>query len=421
MKKFSLSILGYALMACSFLNSLTSQNLAEPWQDCDPSDQQSFSFENSSAIPCNDFQGGFVQEGEFQQNAIDNCCEPVCCVNSCLSDWGAWNSPGAIYLEYTGGRGISYEHGYGALGLFLAPFKQNGSNFQPFFDGKFYYFGKNKYGGSAGLGVRYLPDAWDRTFGLNVYYDNRRTHGHVFNQIGVGLESLGPCWDFRVNGYFPVDSDKNHEVLFHVSGDYFAANRHRVSAWTGVDAEIGTWLFKRTDCSPLNLYFAAGPYYYFREHEGHWRERKHQTAGGRVRLSALITDYIDVSVSATYDSIWHTRVQGQIALVIPFDIGCSANDSCCCNPSPCCRQIDWQPVQRNGIIVVDSECNWKWNWSGGCESGSSGSRSSESCGCRDYYNSGYSSSCPRGRSFHSSEFSSSFFESHSSCSDCSSR
>lgn len=329
---------------------------------------------------------------------FDNCLEPACCDNFNDANYDAWPFPNYLYVGYTGGRGIGYNKGYGTAGIFLSPQGFTSSNFQPFLDGKFYLFDKNETGGSVGLGLRYLPDSWDHVLGLNVYYDNRKAHHHVFSQVGVGFEFLGPNWDFRLNGYIPVNANHHHTVLFDLSGDFFAARRHRISAWSGVDAEFGAWLLNRTACNPMNLYCAVGPYYYFREHNHHWRERKHQTTGGRVRLFAKVTDYVELSVNATFDSIWHTRVQGQIALVIPLNFGCLKNDSCC---DPCaCRPIPYQPVQRNGIIVVDDECGWKWNWSGGCDSGSSDDRDPSS----------NSAKCPREHSWHSSKFSSGFFE-----------
>lgn len=258
------------------------------------------------------------------------------------------------------------------------------------------------------VGLRYQPDFLNQVLGVNVYYDNRRDHGRLFNQIGVGLELLGADWDVRVNGYIPVNANHGHKTLFSLSSDYYAVNRYRLSAWYGVDAEFGSWLFKRTCCSPINLYVAAGPYYYFRDHDRNWREKKHNAFGGRVRLAALISDYIDISCMVTYDPVWHTRVQGQIELVVPFDIYKKVwGDSCSCSKPTLCQQIVSQPVERNGIIVVDQECSWKWNWSGACDSSSSGYRGGSGYSCS-------ACNCPSGRTFHSSHFSSSFFGSHSS-------
>jgi hypothetical protein len=341
-----------------------------------------------------------------------------CCANR-SKHWDIWIYPNYLYFGYTGGRGISYKRGYTTLGLFLAPSRFAYNQFQSFFDAKGYVFNDGKWNGSVGVGTRYLLSSQNIVLGCNVYYDYRRFHRFDLNQIGVGLELLSPCWDFRFNGYIPVGERNFHKgILFDFSGegDFIAIRNRRASAWYGVDSEVGTWLKRKYSSDWFGIYFAAGPYYYWREHERRFENgrRRRDAVGGRARLLARISDFVDVSVIATYDSVWHTRVQGQITIAIPFDCKAIINkctNKCACNPCSCLL-LAIQPVQRNGIIVADRECCWLWNWSDCSEGYSSSdsrsaSRSDSSSSCSSC------SDCPSAHSISLSSidnFSSDFFK-----------
>ncbi|HUG89580.1 MAG TPA: inverse autotransporter beta domain-containing protein [Planctomycetaceae bacterium] len=62
------------------------------------------------------------------------------------------------------------------------------------------------WGYNVGLGVRTTAGPAQRIWGGNLYFDYRDLGSPDFQQIGVGVESLGP-WDFRANGYLPVGDD----------------------------------------------------------------------------------------------------------------------------------------------------------------------------------------------------------------------
>ena len=341
--------------------------------------------------------------------------------NNCYDDpangWDLWIYPHYFYLGYTGGRGLGYKKGYTTLGLFSAPSSLASSRLQPFFDAKGYVFNDGKWGGSAGLGTRYIFSSKNIVLGYHVYYDYKRFHQFDLNQVGIGLELLSPYWDLRINGYIPVGTKNFHRLtLFDFSGGFIAVRDRRVTTWYGVDSEIGTWLKRKFSCDWFGIYFAGGPYYYTRNHERRFERGAHHHAyGGRARLLARICDFIDVSVIATYDSVWHTRVQGQITLAIPFDCGAiirKCTNRCDCISSPCLlNQIAIQPVQRNGIIVADPKCFWLWNWSDGSSGDSSSHYSSHSYDD----SSGYHPAHSIGLSSIDS-FSSSFFDHSSTCS-----
>jgi Inverse autotransporter, beta-domain len=314
-------------------------------------------------------------------------CDPCC---DCNDNWEIWIYPNYLYLGYTGGRGIGYRRGYSTMGIFLAPSFLTIRRFQGFVDAKGYAFDDGKWGGSGGAGVRLILPSNNIVLGVNSYYDYRRFKRFDLNQVGVGLELLGPDWDVRVNGYIPVGQRNFREgTLFDFSYEYTAIRRRRVSAWYGVDAELGTWLKRKYPCEWFGLYVAAGPYYYTREQGRHrrlededHRHRHREAFGGRARLLARFFNIVDVSVIATYDPVWHGRVQGQVTVAIPFDGSWLTNqrNDCECACPPCLLyQIAEQPVQRNGIIAADQHCNWSWDWSDkGCGCSESGRPTSHS-------------------------------------------
>lgn len=317
-----------------------------------------FAISFTSSLFSQDFQ-------ETDSFAYYSSCEQSdCCFNGDI-----WKFPNYLYFGYTEGRGLGYRRGYGTVGLFSAPTLLANACIQPFFDAKAYGFNNGKGGASIGLGSRYIIPCNNIVLGINGYYDYRKYHHVNLNQVGIGVELLGPCWDLRINGYIPVGRRNFCKSdFFDYCGDFMAINQERISSWYGADAELGTWLSRQfSSCNWINFYAAVGPYYYTRNHERHFENEHHHNAfGGRIRLLARIFDYVDLSVNATYDRVWHARVQGQITINIPLDFGSflfNQCNKCACTPSPCLlRQIAIQPVQRNGIIVADHECCWDWDW-----------------------------------------------------------
>src|SRR5581483_5442781 len=101
---------------------------------------------------------------------------------------------------------------------------------------------------NAGLGVRSIAGC--RVYGLNAYYDYRKTHRTHYNQVGIGAETLGRRWDLRVNGYIPVG--KKITCPFDTEFNGFSGNQMLISqryefAMRGANADIGVH-FAKTKC-----------------------------------------------------------------------------------------------------------------------------------------------------------------------------
>ena len=101
--------------------------------------------------------------------------------------------------------GIGYNQGYTTLEGFF-PLYNGWDSWVLFLDARAHIFNNGRPACNAGLGTRYLTQS--RAWGLNAYYDYRKTNRQHYNQVGAGLESLGRVWDFRFNGYRCVGRKK---------------------------------------------------------------------------------------------------------------------------------------------------------------------------------------------------------------------
>lgn len=67
----------------------------------------------------------------------------------------------------------------------------------PIFDGRAHVFNNGQPAVNAGVGARYLTSSW--VYGVNTYYDYRKTTHDHYNQCALGLEAMSERWDLRLN------------------------------------------------------------------------------------------------------------------------------------------------------------------------------------------------------------------------------
>lgn len=252
--------------------------------------------------------------------------------------------PSRLSIRHIERGGIGYNQGYTTFEGFFAPDPSYPSALLPFLDVRAHIFDDGKAAANAGLGLRKIIG--HRVYGLNAYYDYRKSHNIHYNQVGFGLETLGKRWDFRINGYLPVG--RKTPPAYATKFAEFSGNRLMLLqkykfAMKGFNAELGVHFGKSR---LLDFYAAAGPYYLRGKNGPHiW--------GGKVRLLCKIKEYLTLELSNSYDKMFKDRFQGQITLTIPFGRGSDVQTDDCtpCAPSNILLSRMVQPVERQEIII----------------------------------------------------------------------
>ena len=202
-----------------------------------------------------------------------------------------------------------------------------------------------------GIGLRKIEGC--RVYGFNAYYDYRKTQKNNYNQIGIGLETIGNLWDFRVNGYIPVGreiSQISNSKFAGFLGHHMMLSQKYQFAMKGGNAELG-FHFGKSDF--YDFYAAFGPYSFS-------GKIGPQIWGGKGRFVFRYKEYLTLELSNSYDKMFRNRFQGQITLTLPFGSGSCANqidsgNSCCMPDVLLSRMV--QPVERQEIIVLGCKRN----------------------------------------------------------------
>jgi len=150
-----------------------------------------------------------------------------------------------VAIRHIEGGGVGYNKGYTTLEAFLAPDPEQWRA-MPFLDLRGHVFNTGKLAVNAGGGVRGI--ARDRVYGGSVYYDFRNTEKGHYNQMGLGLETLGRRCDVRVNGYLPFKKTVLYPSNLEFAG--FKENQMIISqdyqlALRGVNAELSVHCGKK--------------------------------------------------------------------------------------------------------------------------------------------------------------------------------
>lgn len=285
--------------------------------------------------------------------------QPFCHADEwCFEDefCGCAGHPYRIEASHIEANGVGYKKGYSSLAAFAAPFTF--CSLVPFIDLRAHVFNDGKLAANAGLGVRTLLDT--KIYGINGYYDYRKSSHHHYNQVGLGIEVLGRRLEYRLNGYLPVG--KKESPAFHRDNssnplfDSFRGHDMLIStvsrsksefAMKGFDGEVGAVIMKKKH---YNAYLGLGPYYYSGPY------RKH-AVGGRARLTVKAYKYVLLECISTYDSLFHEIVQGRIGVTVPFGPKKPASTSVdipCCEKALAMNKKLYQDVERQEIIVLKS-------------------------------------------------------------------
>lgn len=254
--------------------------------------------------------------------------------------------PMRMTLRHIEGKGIGYSRGYSSLDLFFAQRCGKDNNWVPFLDLRGHIFDDGKPAANGGFGFRYISSV---VFGLNAYYDYRKTHRTHYNQVGGGLELLGSIFDFRINGFTPVGKKRSHywdPSFYAFKGNHMILSEKFEFAFKGGNAEIGAHARLR-EC--FNFYAAVGSYYLNNYGKSTW--------GGNARAALDLSEYLKLEGFASYDHLFKWIFQGQLSINIPFGgrkkVFPKSGRSCAKQYALAKRAV--QRVDRFEIIAVDKK------------------------------------------------------------------
>lgn len=232
---------------------------------------------------------------------------------------------------------------YGSFAAFFPLLQTPGKNLT-FIEGKMLVDTNNgELGGNFLLGHRFFNAAKDTVFGGYVSYDIRNTDQAVFNQLGLGLESLSDNWDFHLNGFIPLGNSskqlaENFTGTSRLQGNTLQLDRVRLfqESLSGVDAEIGT---KLAAWNNGGLRGYLGSYYYTGEHTSGF-------VGVRGRVAGTWNNLV-AGLSLQNDSQFDTR--------LVFNIGVSLGGG---NTNPGNQSLlarVGESVERESTILVNNQ------------------------------------------------------------------
>lgn len=246
-------------------------------------------------------------------------------ISSAIASSPTESSTKATY-EIVPRLGIRYNtantgHEYGYFGFEgFTPITQVPGESITFLEGRLFVHHNGALGSNLLLGQRFYSPSGDRTYGGYIAYDTRNTGRSFFNQIGLGLETLGD-WDARLNVYIPVGTTRNR-VADLISNTFtfipsatgigvnlaFDRRREFEAAATAVDLEAGGKVIALGEEGVLRGY---GGVYYLSPSGGS------SVVGVRGRLEAIPVDYLTVGLSLQYDSLFQTRLAAMIGVTFP--------------------------------------------------------------------------------------------------------
>lgn len=209
-----------------------------------------------------------------------------------------------ISARHVAGEGVGHTNSYSSLDWFVPLLPAESDSTMWFGDVRGLIFNDGEFGSNMGSGYRWFVEDQNRIYGINGYWDTRKDNSLLFNQAGIGVESLGQIFDFRANGYTPAVYDTYQHQL---GTAYFQDNRLFVAstaALSGMDAEAGV---NFPTFYQISTSLFGGGYYYDSNHTI-------AAAGWRVRAEAMFRDFVVVGVSVQDDELFGQTVNGMIEL-----------------------------------------------------------------------------------------------------------
>ncbi|MBF2027079.1 MAG: right-handed parallel beta-helix repeat-containing protein, partial [Oscillatoriales cyanobacterium C42_A2020_001] len=265
----------------------------------------------------------------------------------------------SVGATFTTGPGIGYSSSYTGLKGFIPIQQQPGQNITFAEAQAFVDTGEGSPGANLVLGHRFYDSKSDRIYGGYLAFDHRNTGKNGFNQIGLGVETLGKSWDARLNAYLPIGdtrqlaSERTNSFATALSDPFFQGNflarnrtllqqidRRYEAAAAGVDVEAGGKIASLGQFGELRGY---GGLYYFGAPGGEG------TVGWRTRLEARPTENLQLGLALSRDNNYGTNLVFNVGVTFP--INRSNRDSV---REPLLARLG-DSVYRNSNIVIDQQ------------------------------------------------------------------
>lgn len=254
------------------------------------------------------------------------------------------------WISASVGKEIGVNCSYYSLGNWLT-FQNNLQT--NFLDSRVHHLSNGSNAFNLGTGIRYGSPC--DGFGVNCYYDWRHKHKKSFQQVALGLEYFWRSWEFRLNAAAPLtNSHTYNRELIEFSDGYFFATKTTDFACRLLSLEVNR-MFENLFCN-VDLLAGIEPYVIN-------NKSSKTNAGGRIKAHFFIgnlfctaADLFEIRAMASYDPIFHTRVQVSFNVTIPFLSSWNVPETCHCTSS------FYLPPSRSGIVAIETKKHFNFNW-----------------------------------------------------------
>lgn len=173
-----------------------------------------------------------------------------------------------------------------------------------------------KYGGSAGVGYRYLSDITHGWYGASAWYDADDSTSQMYQQVGLSFEAMIHRIEARSNIYLPVGStsqtDNSETFGAHFSGNQllFGSITQTGQALRGADYELGYAV-------PVGIY---GPDDRLRGFVGGYNfgDNGQNINGFKARVELAMNNAVTTQLLYTNDKTFGSNVMVGLSLEYPF-------------------------------------------------------------------------------------------------------
>ena len=248
-------------------------------------------------------------------------------------------------VSYEAGEGIGYTDNFASIDAFLPLFGTPGFELL-FADLHWLSTDDSETGLNLGVGIRKYSERFDRTFGCSIYYDRQQVNPFDFQQLGFGLEMLGPSCDLRGNVYLPNWFDNVQTIPAQFAGNVLIIDQSAV-ALPGGDIEAGMPIWQGSNLT--SKAFIGGYHFVGQVAPG---TRAADATGVRARLEVRASDIVDMDLALQNDSLFDTTFSARVTVTLPAGRWAQTSDAVGASYYPGGGDRLPEPVERLRNIVA---------------------------------------------------------------------